>query len=116
MDREVLTAPEASKRCLDGHVADVAMSEERRRNQYLADVTQESEERQRRNVGTLDPDAQETRDRWNATQVTTHERSFPFSDNLTTLMFIVASDLSEAQRETHKFPCSQGNECHRLHP
>ena len=76
-----------------------AMNEERRRNQYLADVTQESEERQRRNVDTLDPDAQETRDRWNATQVTTHERSFPFSDNLTTLMFIVASDLSEAQKE-----------------
>ena len=50
-------------------------------------------------MDTLDPDAQETRDRWNATQVTTHERSFPFSDNLTTLMFIVASDLSEAQRE-----------------
>ena len=38
-----------------------------------------------------------------ATQVTTHERSFPFSDNLATLMFIVASDLSAAQRETHKF-------------
>ena len=32
-------------------------------------------------------------------QVTTHDRLFPFSDNLTTLMFIVASDLSEAQRE-----------------
>ena len=27
-----------------------------------------------------------------------HERLFPFSDNLTTLLFIVASDLSEAQR------------------
>ena len=32
-------------------------------------------------------------------QVTTHERLFPISDNLATLMFIVASDLSEAQRE-----------------
>ena len=32
-------------------------------------------------------------------QVTTHERLFPFSDNLTILMVIVASDLSEAQRE-----------------
>ena len=31
--------------------------------------------------------------------VAAHERLFPFSDNLTTLMFIVASDLSEAQRE-----------------
>ena len=31
-------------------------------------------------------------------QMTTHERLFPFSDNLTTLMFI-ASDPSEAQRE-----------------
>ena len=32
-------------------------------------------------------------------QVTSHERLFPFSHNLTTSMFIVASDLSEAQRE-----------------
>ena len=32
-------------------------------------------------------------------QVTSHERLVPFSDNLTTLMFTVASDLSEAQRE-----------------
>ena len=30
-----------------------------------------------------------------------HESLFSFSDNLTTLVFIVASDLSEAQRETH---------------
>ena len=29
----------------------------------------------------------------------THGGLFPFSDNLTTLMFIVASDLNEAQRE-----------------
>ena len=32
-------------------------------------------------------------------EVTTHGKLFPFSDNLTTLLFIVASDLSEAQRE-----------------
>ena len=32
-------------------------------------------------------------------EVTTHGKLFPFSDNLTTLMFIVASGLSEAQRE-----------------
>ena len=32
-------------------------------------------------------------------QVTINERLLKFSDNLTTLMFIVASDLSEAQRE-----------------
>ena len=50
-------------------------------------------------------------------EVTTHGRIFPFSDNLTTLMFIVASDLSEAQREraTHEFLFSQGSECHCLH-
>ena len=65
-----------------------AKSETRRRNPYLADVNQEHEERQRINADTLDPNAQESRDRWNATQVTTHERLFPFSDNLTTLMFI----------------------------
>ena len=44
MDRQVLTDPEAFKRCLGGHVSDVrhaAMSETRRQNQYLADVTRE---------------------------------------------------------------------------
>ena len=32
-------------------------------------------------------------------QKTARERLFPFSGNLTTLMFIVESDLSEARRE-----------------
>ena len=32
-------------------------------------------------------------------QMTTHEWLFPFCNNLTTLVFVVASDLSEAQRE-----------------
>ena len=41
----------------------------------------------------------ETRDHWHAIQLTNHERLFPFSDNLTTLMVIVASERSEAQRE-----------------
>ena len=77
-----------------------AMSETQRRNQYLAHVARENEDRQRRTANILDPDAPETRDRWNATQVSIHEQLFPFSDNLTSLMFIVASDLSEAQRET----------------
>ena len=31
-------------------------------------------------------------------EVTTHGKLFPCSDNLTTLMFILASDLSEASR------------------
>ena len=64
-----------------------ALSEEQRFNQYLADVAQE------------DPSAPATRERWNAAQVSNHESLFSFSDNLTTLMFIVASDLSEAQSE-----------------
>ena len=32
-------------------------------------------------------------------QVRNHERRFPFSDNMTTLMFIVESGLSDAQRK-----------------
>ena len=92
-----------------------ALSEEQRHNQYLADVAQDNADRQPRSVELLDPNAQATRDRWNATQVSNHERLFPFSDNLTTLVFIVASDLSEAQRarENHKFSFSSGNECLR---
>ena len=49
-------------------------------------------------------------------QVTKHERLFPFNDNLTTLMFIDASDLSEAQRERLTSSLfSPWNECHCLH-
>ena len=59
---------------------------------------------------------QENRDNWYATQVTHHERLFPFSDNLTTMMFIVASNLSEAQRETYQFLFSSSNECPCLYP
>ena len=61
------------------------------------------------------PSQQRTRDNWYVTHVATHGSPFPFNDHLTTLTLIVASDLSESQRETHKFPFSQGNECHRLH-
>ena len=53
----------------------------------------------RKNAAALDPNSQETRDHWYATQVANHERLFQFSDIITALMFIVASDLGEAQRE-----------------
>ena len=59
----------------------------------------------RRNATALDPGSQgirthkKTRGHWHATKVSNHERLFQFSDNLTTLMLIVASDLSEVQRE-----------------
>ena len=75
-----------------------ALSEEQRQHQYVADVTLENVERQRRSAEVLDP-TQETGDRWCVAQVSNHEKLFPFRDNLTTLMFIVANDLSEAQRE-----------------
>ena len=76
-----------------------ALSVEQRQNQYLADVAQENAERQTRSETALDPNAPATRERWNAAQVSNHKSLLPFSDNLTTLMFTVASDLSEAQRE-----------------
>ena len=76
-----------------------SMSEARRQSLYQADVERENGDRRIRNHELLDPEARETREGWNATQVTAHEALFPFSDNLTTLMFIDASDLSEAQRE-----------------
>ena len=47
----------------------------------------------------LDPNTLETRERWNTAQVNNHESLCSLSDNLTTLTFIVASDLSEALRE-----------------
>ena len=83
-----------------------ALSEEQRRSQYLADVTQENAERLTRGETALDPNTPENRERWNTAQVNNHESLFPVSDNLITLMFRVASDLTEAQRETQKFPFS----------
>ena len=81
-----------------------ALSEEQRTNQYLADVAQENAERLTRGETALDPNTPETRERWNIAQVNIHEILFPFSDNLTTLIFIVASDLSDSQRETLTSP------------
>ena len=75
------------------------LSEEERQNLYLANVFQENAERQTRNVELSNPNSRATRERWNAIQVSDHEKLFPFSDNLTTLMFIVASDPSETQRK-----------------
>ena len=47
----------------------------------------------------LAPNTPENREKWNTAQVNNHESLFSFSDHLTTLMFFVASDLSEAQGE-----------------
>ena len=76
-----------------------ALSEERRRSQHLADVAQENVERRTRGETALDPNTPENREGWNSAQINNHESLFPFTDNLITLMFIVASDLTEAQRE-----------------
>ena len=72
---------------------------QRGQNQYLSHVTQENVDRQTRSVEVRDPNAPETRDKWYATQMSNHEKLFLFSDNLTTLMFIVVSGLSEVQSE-----------------
>ena len=68
-----------------------AMSQERRETQHRDDVTQLNEQIQGRNATALELNSQETRDHWYAKQVANHKRLFPFSDNLTTLMFIVIS-------------------------
>ena len=61
--------------------------------------TKKIKEDEEQNENALDPGAPGLRNRWNANQVDIHENLFPFRDNLITLMFTVASDLSEAQRE-----------------
>ena len=76
-----------------------SMTEQQRESQYLADIIRLDAERRSRSETVVDPDAQGTRDILCATHVTTHESLFPFSENSTTLMFIVASDPDEAQRE-----------------
>ena len=83
------------------------MGEEQRQCQYPADVAQENAGRITRGETALDPNTTENRERWNTAQVNNLESLFPFSDNLITLMFIVASDLSEAiERDSYKFPFS----------
>ena len=80
-------------------------------------MAQENAERPTRGETALNPNTLETRERWNAAQVSNHESLFSFSDNLTTLMFIVANDLIEGQREreTHKFHFSEENGNSRLY-
>ena len=73
-----------------------ALSEGQRRIQYLADVGQENAGISTRGEAV----------RWNTAQMNNHEGLFPFRDNSITFVFIVASDLTEAQRETYKFPFS----------
>ena len=79
-----------------------ALTEEEIQHQYLADVAQETTERLARGVTALEPNTPENPERWNIAQVKNHESPFSFSDNLTTLMFIVASDLREVQRERER--------------
>ena len=73
---------------------------EQRQCQHLADVAQENAERPTRGEPSLDPNTPERREKWNTAQVNSPESLFPSSDNLIFLMFIVESDLTEAQRET----------------
>ena len=75
------------------------MNDARRQGQCQADGAREHEGRQRRNEDILNLDLPETREGWNATQMANHEELFPISDNLSTLMFTVASDLSEPPYE-----------------
>ena len=72
---------------------------EQRQCQHLADVAQENAERPTRGEPSLDPNTPESREKWNTAQVNSPESLFPSSDNLIFLMFIVESDLTEAQRE-----------------
>ena len=53
MDWQVLTAPEAFKRCLDGYALVFAMSQEGRETWYRTDVAQLNEKRQRLNATAL---------------------------------------------------------------
>ena len=99
MDWKNFITPQAFERLLDGHATTNNISENRRQNQFHADTARESREGRSRSQELLSPDLLKTSEEWNATQVAAHERLIPFSDNLTTFLFTVASDLSDAQRE-----------------
>ena len=93
-----------------------AMTEQQRENQDQADMTQVNAERQGRSEAAMDPSQHGIRDYWYATHVATHGSLFPSNDNLTTLMFTVASDLDEAQTERLTNSLSSQHDCYCLHP
>ena len=76
-----------------------AMSEEQRQNQYLADVAQETAEKTKKKCGSFG--SERTSDSRQVVLRTSEQprKVLSISGNLTTLMFIVVSDLSEAWRE-----------------
>ena len=78
-----------------------AMTEEQRTKPVSCRRGSRNVERLARGETALDPNTPENRERWNTAQVNNHESLFSFSDNLTTLMFIVPIVLSGALRETH---------------
>ena len=88
-----------------------ALSEEHRRMLYLADVAQENE-RTTRGETALDPNTPQNREWWNTAQVSDHEGFFPYSDNLITLMFIVASDFDRSAERDLQVPLPRGIEYH----
>ena len=77
------------------------MMQDQRQALYRTDVTQENVIRATRQEATLDSDIQDTYNRWLRSQEQYHGSLFPVSEHLATLMFIVASDLGEAQRERY---------------
>ena len=89
----------ALKRRLDGQIAD-----DKDEVSILPTWPKKMAEKLTRGETSLDPNTRKPRR--GGIQVNSHESLFPFTDNLITLMFIVASDLTEAQRETYKFPFS----------
>ena len=99
LDWKILFASEACERFLDGHVTFVVHDGTAKRESIPGRHDSIKCRKTGRNQAALDPSQQATRDNWYATHVATHGSLFPFSDNLTTLIFIVASDLDEAQRE-----------------
>ena len=76
-----------------------SMTKQQRQAQYQADMTRVNAEIHGRSEAALDPNQPRTRDNWYATHLAAHERLFPFGDNLATWMFLVGSDVNEAQRE-----------------
>ena len=85
LDWKIWFAVKTRKRFMDGHVSFVIYDRTAKGDSIQADIAWLNAE----NHATLDPHVAGTRDNWCATQVTTHERPFPFCENLTTLMFIV---------------------------
>ena len=112
MDRQVLISLETLKKYWMDMLPLSTVNEEQRQNQCLADVAQENAD-QNQKCRTIGSELRSKPSKVECHTSNQPRKDFPFSDNLTTLMFFVANDVINLRESQNPF--FSENECHRLH-